>query len=54
MIEETSTKVFGDVVAKYIDFIIDGSFKNNKTLNDAIIIENGEIIDQRINVFQHR
>jgi N5-(carboxyethyl)ornithine synthase len=54
MIEETSTKVFGDVVAKYIDLIIEGTFKDNKTLSDAIIIENGVIMDQRINEFQNR
>jgi len=54
MIEETSTKVFGDVVAKYIDLIIEGSFMDNKTLKDAIIIEKGVIIDQRINHFQNR
>ena len=54
ILKETSTKVFGDVVATYIDFIIDGTFKNNKTLKDAIIIESGKVIDQRINVFQKR
>jgi N5-(carboxyethyl)ornithine synthase len=54
MIEETSTKVFGDVVAKYIDFIILGTFMSNKTLKDATIIEKGIIIDQRINHFQKR
>ncbi|XMB72181.1 N(5)-(carboxyethyl)ornithine synthase [Mycoplasmatota bacterium WC30] len=54
IIEETSTIVFGDIVAKYIDLIIDGTFKKNKTLKDAIIIEKGKIIDQRINVFQKR
>ena len=54
MIEKTSTKVFGAILVKYIDFIIDGTYKNNKTLKDAIIIENGVIIDQSINVFQKR
>ncbi len=54
LIAETSTKVFGEIVARYIDFIIDGSYRNNVTLNDAIIIENGEIIDHNINVIQKR
>lgn len=54
IVEETSTIVFGDIVAKYLDFIIEGNFKKNKTLKDAIIIEKGKIIDQRINVFQNR
>lgn len=54
MIEKTSTKVFGVIVAKYIDNIIDGTYKSIKTLQNAIIVENGVIIDQRINVFQNR
>jgi len=54
MIEKTSSKVFGNIISKYLDFIIDGSFKKNKTLNDAIIMDNGIIIDNRINVFQKR
>ncbi|MFA6627626.1 MAG: N(5)-(carboxyethyl)ornithine synthase [Bacilli bacterium] len=54
MIGETSSKVFGDVVARYVDFIIEGDFKNNVTLKEAIVIENGKIIDERINVFQKR
>lgn len=54
IVEETSTIVFGDVVARYIDFIIDGSYEKNKTLKEAIIIKNGKVIDKRINVFQKR
>ena len=47
----TSSTLSKEVCA-IIDFLIEGSF--NKTLNESLIIKNGEIIDNRISKYQCR
>ena len=50
---KTTSQSISAEVAKYLDFLIEGS-TSNRTLNDALIIRDGEIIDERINNYQHR
>lgn len=45
---------FGQIVLKYIDFLVENKIKNSRTLTDALIIEEGKIIDNRIKDFQDR
>ena len=49
---KTFTKNNSNVICRFIDELIVG--KHSKCLNDALIVENGKIIDQRINKFQNR
>lgn len=50
---KTTSQSISAEVAKYLDSLIEGS-TSNPTLNNALIIKEGEIIDERINNFQHR
>lgn len=50
----TATKVFGEVILKYLDLLIEDKAGKNMTLRKATVIKNGLIIDQRINEFQKR
>ncbi|MFU8793398.1 MAG: N(5)-(carboxyethyl)ornithine synthase [Acholeplasmataceae bacterium] len=54
MIAETSTKVFGRILTRFIDMIVEDTYRLNETLKNAIIIDDGVIIDERINIFQDR
>ena len=47
-----STRALSEEVVKYIDKLIENKFDN--ILNNAVILENGNIIDQRINMVQKR
>lgn len=48
----TSSSAISNETAKYIDDLIEG--RTNPILKDALIIDKGKIIDERINQFQHR
>ena len=48
------SKIFSNEVIKYIDLLLEDRIEDNKTLKDALIIENGTIIDKRISEFQNR
>ncbi|MDO5104868.1 N(5)-(carboxyethyl)ornithine synthase [Capnocytophaga sp.] len=48
----TISKSLSEVVSKTIDQLIENT--PNKTLKEALIVDNGVIIDQRINKFQNR
>lgn len=48
------TDCLGDELIKYLDIIIEGRADESEILRKATCIRNGEIIDQRINDFQHR
>ena len=54
MIAHTSTRVFGRILLRYLDVIVEDNYRTNETLNKAIIIDDGVIIDERINQFQNR
>lgn len=54
LISYSVTKAIGNELIKYIDDMIEEKIENNKTLEKAIIIENGIIRDQRIIDFQKR
>lgn len=49
---KTTTQGISEQVCKYIDFLIEE--KENTVLANAKIIENGKIIDNKINIFQNR
>lgn len=49
---KTTSESLSCQVAKYIDYLIENRY--NEVLQNALIIENGMILDQRINEFQHR
>lgn len=49
---KTISKGLSNEVSKTIDLLIEGNI--NQTLRDALIVEHGNIIDQRINDFQKR
>lgn len=49
---KTISKSLSEVVSKYIDFLIEDNV--DRILTDALIIEKGNVIDQRINMFQRR
>lgn len=51
---KTSSSDISRQIAKYIDVLIEGKVSGNDVLNDALIIENGNIIDRRIIEFQNR
>ncbi|MER2180903.1 MAG: N(5)-(carboxyethyl)ornithine synthase, partial [Desemzia incerta] len=48
----TSSSAISNETAKYIDDLIEG--RTNPILKDALIIDKGKIIDERINQFQQR
>ncbi|OJF94686.1 N(5)-(carboxyethyl)ornithine synthase [Alkalibacterium sp. 20] len=48
------SEIFSGEVVKYIDLLIEDKISDNKTLQDALIVENGNIIDKRISEFQKR
>ena len=54
MIAETSTKVFGRILQRFIDLIVEDNYRSDETLNKAIIIDKGLITDERISAFQNR
>jgi N5-(carboxyethyl)ornithine synthase len=49
---KTISKSLSEEVSKFIDFLIED--KENKILQNALIVEKGKIIDQRINHYQGR
>ena len=49
---KTASNSISEEVAKYIDFLIEGG--ESEVLNDALIINKGDIIDTRIIAFQKR
>ncbi|MEW9094173.1 MAG: N(5)-(carboxyethyl)ornithine synthase [Clostridiaceae bacterium] len=51
---KTSSFEISKEVAKYLDTIIEGKENNNKVLRNAIIINDGEIIDEKIAKAQSR
>lgn len=51
---QTATKVFGEVMERYLDVLIEDRVEENSTLKKATAIKNGVILDQRINIFQKR
>jgi N5-(carboxyethyl)ornithine synthase len=54
LVFHTTSKVFGDVLVRYIDDIIEGNIESNDTIKNAIIIKNGVILDKKIINFQKR
>lgn len=50
----SATKVFGEVILKYLDLLIEDKAGKNVTLRNATVIKNGHIVDQKINEFQKR
>lgn len=48
LIFHTASKVFGDVLVRYIDDIIEGNIEGNHTIKNAMIIKKGIILDPRI------
>lgn len=49
---KTISKSLSEIVSSTIDMLIEDKY--NKTLKESLIIDNGNIIDQRINKFQSR
>lgn len=45
---------FGEVIKKYLDILIEGKESDDNVLSIATIIDDGKIIDSRINDFQNR
>lgn len=54
LISHTVSKSISKEVAKYVDSLVQNDCSNNPVLKDAIIVENGEIVDSRIIDFQRR
>lgn len=55
LVSHTVSKTLGDEVVKYLDLIIENiDLSFNETLHNALIIERGNILDNRINLFQKR
>ncbi len=54
LISYSVTKALGDELIKYLDDIVEEKIEVNEVLKNATIINNGEIIDQRILDFQNR
>ncbi len=52
IIFHTASKVFGNEIVKYIDDIIEDNIENNKTLQNAVIIKKGIILDEKIINYQ--
>ncbi|MCQ2455365.1 MAG: N(5)-(carboxyethyl)ornithine synthase [Clostridia bacterium] len=52
LVYKTTSKAISVEVAKYIDLLVEG--KENNILKNAKCMENGQIIDKRINDFQNR
>ena len=52
LLYKTISKELSKEVAKYVDFLIEE--KPNDVLKNALIIDNGVIVDERINKFQGR
>ncbi|KUO51479.1 MAG: N(5)-(carboxyethyl)ornithine synthase [Desulfitibacter sp. BRH_c19] len=48
IIFHTASRVFGNVLVKYIDDIIEDNIESNDTIKNAVIIKNGIIIDKQI------
>lgn len=51
---KTATESISKEVSRFIDIIVEGKEKDDPVLREAIIIEKGKIIDQRISRFQNR
>lgn len=51
---KSASKSISKEVCKYLDYIIEGREKEIDTLNNAIVIDKGKIIDNKINLFQGR
>lgn len=49
---KTTSDAISEVVCQYIDFLIEG--RENEVLSKCKAIENGVILDERINIFQNR
>ena len=49
---KTFTENNSRIIAPYISMLINGT--SDKTLSDALIVNNGAIVDERINIFQNR
>lgn len=54
LVSYTVSKSLGDELVKYIDDLIEGNVTKNIVLKDAIIIEDGKILDQRIKEYQNK
>lgn len=54
LLYRSATKSFGDQLVKYLDYLIENKFLDNLTLKNALIIEKGKILDERIIRFQGR
>ena len=52
LLYKTISKELSKEIAKYIDYFVTG--EKCKVLEDALIIKDGIIIDERINKFQNR
>lgn len=51
---KSASRSISKEICKYLDYIMEGREKEIDTLNNAIIIDNGKIIDNKINLFQGR
>lgn len=51
---KTASKDISGVLVKYLDYIVEGKENRDNVLSNAIIIENGDILDEKIIKYQHR
>jgi alanine dehydrogenase len=51
---DTITRKISEKILNYIPYVIDNHIHNNQTLKRAVEIEEGNIINQTINLFQNR
>ncbi|MGJ9460480.1 N(5)-(carboxyethyl)ornithine synthase [Oceanobacillus sp. CF4.6] len=49
----TVSEILGKELVKYIDIIIEDRVKENEVLSNAIIVENGKVMDQKIIEYQN-
>ncbi|WP_027625439.1 N(5)-(carboxyethyl)ornithine synthase [Clostridium lundense] len=51
---KTASKDISNLLVRYLDYIVEGKENKNSVLANAIIIENGDILDEKIVKYQHR
>lgn len=54
MIYYDASRYFGNELVKYLDLFVLGDQDTNETLRKSKILESGNVIDSRINIFQNR
>ena len=54
LLYKDATEAISNEVVKYLDLFIENKEDTNSILSDALIIEDGLVIDERINIYQKR